>query len=281
MRFILYQIVISSLLVCLSSCNPNSNILSHDETGIFKRSLESFTGLYDYLDSLRVSTETSALQVAVIRPDTTVVWSFGEASDSSMFRLGSVSKSFAGLSLLKLVEQGFLSLNDNLTEIAPEVPVENPFKNDHPVQLAHLLESSAGFLGFHESDYEPDPNITDYAEIICNNPYPFKVQWEPGLYTAYHNIGPTITAYIVETITGQKYEDFVSQNFFIPLEMNNSTFLLSPEVEKLLVNYEAESYEHIKPRPSGSLNSSAKEFVNFVKMLINDGAHRSGTGFIQ
>lgn len=185
------------------------------------------------IDSIRTAVEAPSAQVAVLTPDTTILWNFGvvdpesgrPVTDATMFRLGSVGKSFAGITMLTLVEQGLVDLDDELRVLAPELPVRNPWRVDRPVRLSHLLEAGAGFVGFQDADYEPpDSPRIPIRRVIEKLPYRLDVQWPPGEYTAYHNIGPTLTAYLVEKLTGERYEDVVRKQVFRSLGMEHSTF---------------------------------------------------------
>lgn len=124
-------------------------------------------GLRTRIDSIRRANHVPAVQVAVIRPDTTVLWNFGVAApgrpvtDSTLFRVGSISKTFAGLPMLMLAERGRVSVDTPLAELAPELPIRNPWRATHPVRLSHLLEAGAGFVGFHDHDAEGIPPEPD------------------------------------------------------------------------------------------------------------------------
>jgi CubicO group peptidase (beta-lactamase class C family) len=241
------------------------------------------------IDSIRRENGVPAAQVAVILPDTMVLWNFGMANseapvtDSTMFRAGSVSKTFAGLAILMLVERGLVSLDDPLAELAPELPIRNPWRATHPVRLSHLIEAGAGFVGFMPRLEVPGPTQTDLWGFIADLPLRMDVQWRPGEYTAYHNLGPVITAYLVEKITGQSYADFVRENLFDPLGMTHSSFFHSPTLESRLArpprmegtgdaSTDTTVYAHIRGYwPSGALSTSAAELTALVRMLLDRG----------
>lgn len=224
-------------------------------------------------NDLQKTSIATSMQVAILRPDTTITWNFGAATGNTMFRVGSISKTFAGLAMLKLVEQGKVSLDAKLTEIAPELKIKNPYEATHPVLLKHLLQASAGFVGFNQADYRPDPTVTPIKKWVLENPYPFEVKWQPGVFSVYHNLGPTITAYLVEKLSGKLYDDFVAKHFFQPLQMNNSSFVLTEQVKTNLANYNEKTYSHIGPRPSGALNTSVPEFLHLLQMFLNNGTY--------
>src|ERR1700741_1794734 len=68
------------------------------------------------------------------------------------FRVGSISKTFVALALLKLQEEGKINLELRLHDIAPEIPMHNPWESAHPVRIVNLLEHTAGFDDMEASE---------------------------------------------------------------------------------------------------------------------------------
>jgi CubicO group peptidase (beta-lactamase class C family) len=207
------------------------------------------------------------------------------ADASSVFRVGSVSKSFVSLAVMMLVEQGLLNLNDRLADLAPEIEFTNPWEAAHPVRLVHLLEHTTGFedIHFREFAYQ-DPHIT-LRDGLAFNPRSRTSRWQPGLFFSYSNSGPAVAAYIVEKITGQRFEDFVRENIFIPLGMENTSFFLSPHMEQRLSKSYGISggeipYSHILVRPSGSASTTPEDMANLLIFLIERGSF-SGQRLLQ
>src|SRR5271167_2936203 len=115
-----------------------------------------------------------------------VVWTGGvgeaevatnrDVTADTMFRVGSITKSFVALSALQLAERGKLSLDEKIADVAPEVPVVNPWEATNPVTLANLLEHTAGF------DDLPFAEFYDF-DSLPDNPRPL-------LWTLKHFSGP-------------------------------------------------------------------------------------------
>ena len=76
-----------------------------------------------------------------------------DANADSMFRIGSTSKMFVSLAVLKLVEEGWLSLDAKVADLAPEIEFENPWEDTDPVRLVHLLEHTTGWDDIHLPEY--------------------------------------------------------------------------------------------------------------------------------
>jgi CubicO group peptidase (beta-lactamase class C family) len=200
-----------------------------------------------------------------------------DADADTLFRIGSTSKMFVALSVLQLVEEGRLSLDDKLADLAPEVEFENPWEDTDPIRVVHLLEHTTGWDDIHLPEYaHNDPKPATLKEGLDFHPHSRSSRWKPGTRSSYCNAGPPVAAYIVQKITGQDFEDYVAANFFAPLQMNSATFRLSEGMKQngatLYTDGVAEEYWHIIIRPSGSINASPNDMAAFLRLFLGRGA---------
>jgi CubicO group peptidase (beta-lactamase class C family) len=141
----------------------------------------------------------------------------GPVTTQTKFRIGSITKQFTAAAILKLQEQGKLSVTDQLSKYIPDFP------RGEEVTLHHLLTHTSGI---HSYTDKPDfmqtvSNSVQTLELINsfkNDPYDF----DPGKKWKYDNSGYFLLGYIVEKVSGQSYPDFLSQTFFTPLGMTNT-----------------------------------------------------------
>lgn len=199
-----------------------------------------------------------------------------DADENSMFRIGSTSKMFVALSVLQLVEQGKLSLDDKLADLAPEIEFDNPWEETDPVRVVHLLEHTTGWDDIHLPEYaHNDPTPATLKEGLDYHPHSRTSRWKPGSRMSYCNSGPPIAAYVVQKITGQDFEDYVQEHFFEPLGMSTASYRLSKDVEERGVTLydgdEPQHYWHIVMRPSGSINASPTDMAKFASFFVNRG----------
>lgn len=200
-----------------------------------------------------------------------------EVTEETMFRVGSVSKSFTALTILRLQEKGLISLEDKLKDLAPETATTNPWEQTNPIRIKHLLEHTAGYddLSLRETAHS-DPDIT-LPEAFEYNPRSRVVRWAPGQHASYSNAGPAVAAYAAEKAAGQSFEELVQENLFSPLRMETASFFLTPTAEERLArSYQPDGvtempYTHIIMRPSGSINVTPGEMGNLLQMLLNHG----------
>lgn len=200
-----------------------------------------------------------------------------DVTGDHLFRVGSISKSFTSLAVLRAVEAGLLDLDTPVRTLAPEVEFTNRWEETHPVTVATVMEHTAGFDDIHFREFAKvdDPAMTLF-EGLAYNPNSRVSRWRPGTHMSYSNSGPGIAAYIVEKLTGEDFEDYVREQVFDPLGMENSTFRFPRDPALMAKGYGANgvteaNYDHIIVRPSGALNTSAAEMARYLRMMINRG----------
>ncbi|MDX1667399.1 MAG: serine hydrolase domain-containing protein, partial [Saprospiraceae bacterium] len=199
-----------------------------------------------------------------------------EADRQTIYRIGSISKMFVSLAVLKLQEEKRLNLQDKVRDLVPEIEYENRWSETHPVRVAHLLEHTTGWDDIHLPEYgSNDPKPLTLKEGLDFHPHSRISRWPPGTRMAYCNAGPPVAAYIVEKVTGMDFEEYVRQQFWQPMGMESMTYRLSAEYERLGATlYEdgrAVPYWHIIMRPSGSINASPVDMARMVKFFIDRG----------
>ncbi|MFN7997687.1 MAG: serine hydrolase domain-containing protein [Bryobacteraceae bacterium] len=201
------------------------------------------------------------------------------ATADTLFRIGSVSKAFATLSILKLQEQGRLQLSDPARKYVSDVAWQNPWESTDPIRIVHLLEHTTGWDDLHLHEYASnDPTPLTLFQGLAYHPDSRVSRWRPGTRMAYCNAGPPVAAYIVEKITGKRFEDYVQENLFGPIHMATASYFYTPAVrDRLTTLYTSDGrrtsfYWHITVRPSGSINASPRDMANYVRFYLNRGA---------
>jgi len=276
------KIFLATFLVLALGIHSISSRESEKEKEALPETLEQ---LQAAIEEVLEDTKTPGVGIAMVNADGPLwVISLGKANveedrdadENTMFRIGSTSKMFVSLSILKLVEAGKINLNDKIKDLIPEIKWINPWSEDHPVRIAHLLEHTTGWDDIHmvEYAYSPDQPVT-LKEGLDFHPHSRTSRWTPGSRMSYCNSGPPVAAYIVEVMTGQKFEDYVQENFFDPMGMENATYFSTETYKELgatlYENGEPSDYWEIVMRPSGSINASPKEMASMVYLFINRG----------
>ena len=198
------------------------------------------------------------------------------ADEETMFRIGSTSKIFIALAILKLQEEGKLKLTDKVSDLVPEIEFSNPWEDTDPILVEHLLEHTTGWDDLHPGEFaHNDPELISLRAGLDYHPHSRISKWVPGSRMAYANSGPAVAAYIVEKITGHTYEEYIKKNFFIPMGMKTMTFFPSQEFEQkgatLYENGWPQDYWHLITRATGSINASPEDMAKWLLFFINRG----------
>lgn len=238
------------------------------------------------IDSLLRKYEIPGVGIALVSQDS-IIWIGGiglanvetdePVTENTHFRVGSCTKSFLGLGFLKMIEEGRIDIDTPVKEIVPEIEIDNPWKDTHPIRVVHLLEHTSGFDDVHiNSLYNKQDPEMPLKQALDAKPSTRKVRWQPGTRYSYSSPGYTLAGYILEKITGQRYEDCLKKVILEPIGMKTSTLRLNDTTKQLLsVGYDKD-FEPIPyfdgyDRPASSLNSSTKEMALFVQFLLNRG----------
>lgn len=249
------------------------------------RPARSIPDLQQQLEKILKDTHTLALSVAIVRRDGPQwVAGLGTADEASsraatgdtLFRIGSVSKAFAALAILALVDQGKLSLEDPVRKLVPEVWFENPWEATDPVRVVHLLEHTTGWDDLHFREVAKDwPDSMGLREALDYDHHSRISSYRPGTRFWYCSSGPVVAAYIVEKISGQRFEDFVAQNLFRPIGMQTATYFRPADTAiATLYHDDAKTpypYWNIICRPAGAMNASAKDMAAYLQFYLKRG----------
>ncbi|MEZ4702967.1 MAG: serine hydrolase domain-containing protein [Rhodothermales bacterium] len=139
------------------------------------------------------------------------------ATPATNYRLASVTKQFTAMATLMLVEEGRLSLDTRLTELFPDFP---PY--GHAVAVRHLLSHTSGLLDYE--DLIPDSATVQVRDrdVLASMTRQDSTYFEPGSRFRYSNTGYALLAMIVETVSGQRFADFLHDRLFVPLGMTGT-----------------------------------------------------------
>jgi len=222
-------------------------------------------------------------------------------SEDNVFWIASMTKMFAGASIMMLVDESKVSLDDPVTKFIPELEkwmvVEEKDQSHillkalvRPVTVRHVLSHTSGLAGSSELQRATGSDSTPLkARALSSVTGP--LQSQPGEKYAYGNQGMNIAARIVEIVSGMPYEEFLQKRFFDPLGMTETTFWPSeaqiarlagaygPNKEKSGyarggVGFLTKPYSdrvHRFPEAGGGLFSTTHDIFRYGLMLANDG----------
>jgi len=197
---------------------------------------------------------------------------------NSIFSIGSVTKSLTAVGIMKLVDDGKLTL---------ETPIITYFPNFIPdfsknITIRHLLNHSSGMqANIGRIDDEGNglvlgKNQTTLDELL-EEFKDSKLKFEPGKGYEYNNFGYTLLAYIIENVSGQSYSDYMEQSVFKPANMKSTAVSAYKYLDQRSFPYTGLGMSKFEKCSSsihsswtigaGNINSTTSDLYNFMKAL--------------
>ncbi|GCE02766.1 serine hydrolase domain-containing protein [Dictyobacter aurantiacus] len=199
-------------------------------------------------------------------------------AETTLFRIGSVSKLFTWTAVMQLAEQGKLDLHADVNRYLKtfQIPATYP----QPITLAHLLTHTPGFEDRGTGIMARTPGDLEPPGTWLATHIPARVR-PPGTLVSYSNYGVALAGYIVQQVSGMPFDQYVEEKIFRPLKMTYSTFRqpvparLAPNLSK---GYQYENgsnrvlpFELFQIAPAGSMSSTATDIANFMLAHLQDG----------
>jgi CubicO group peptidase (beta-lactamase class C family) len=228
-------------------------------------------------------TGASSVSVAFTDGDR-LVWTetFGHADRASgtpparetMYCIGSTSKMFATVAVMKLVDRGLISLDEPVVKYLESFRMLSPEYRQITVRM--LLNHSSGFPG---TDYRNGFTTTpfkDYSAQVLETLATLRLKHPPGYLSVYCNDGFTVAEQLIAAVTGKSYPRFVEDEILKPLGMKNSRYMLDyPPAGSTAKRYDGKGRElpfmFVNVLASGGLYSTPSDMARFAMMLIGKG----------
>lgn len=197
-------------------------------------------------------------------------------SSTSIFGVGSISKTFVATAVMQLYEDGKLELDRDVNTYLTTFQLEYKFNDS--ITVRHLLTHTAGF-----DDRNIGTAIRNEKDIIPLAQY-LKKRMPPqivpsGKIITYSNHGYALLGLIVEQISGLPFHEYIRQKILNPLEMDYSGFKRQPELKENYVTSYLQKGEQLisyKPDfelnyPAGALSTTASDMGHYISMFLNNG----------
>lgn len=232
-----------------------------------------------------------AMSIALV-DDQQIVWSHGfgfvdrekktPATSDTVYRVGSVSKLFTDLAVMKLVERGVLDLDAPVSKYLADFRPKNPFEK--PITLRQLMTHRAGLV--RESPvgnyFDPsEPSLKDTVLSLNTT----ELVYPPEKRIKYSNSGIATVGRVLEVSQKQSFAKYLSANLLQPLGMKNSSFEPDPALMKRLAQatmwtyhgteFPAPTFE-LGMAPAGCMYSTVNDLGLFLQMLFDRGRTPGG-----
>ena len=202
----------------------------------------------------------------------------------SLFRIASMTKSFTALSVLKLRDEGKLSLDALAETYVPEMRGWRYPTSDSPrIRVRDLLNHTAGFVTDDPwGDRQQPLPEADFTALLRTG-VPFTRT--PGTAMEYSNLGYALLGRIVANVSGMPYRRYVEQNLLNPLGMTSSGYeVTAAPIERRAIGYRWENNAWVEEPAMadgafgsmGGLQTSANDYAKYIAWLLSAWPARDG-----
>lgn len=197
------------------------------------------------------------------------------ATSKSIYRIGSITKSFTALSLLQMQRDGKLSIDDELKQHLPEFSIGFQKNSPHPIIIRNILSHTSGLPSdilngfFTETPPSTDWTISQVKQLKMSYPNNFSL--------SYSNLGYALLGEVVERVSKMDYETYIRDNIFSLLGMNSSFIhLIEGKVTPpSYYNNKLIKEPLIRDAPAGLIHSNVEDMSNYLLMLLNRGKYNN------
>ena len=141
--------------------------------------------------------------------------------DITLFRPGSISKTFMWTAVMQQVEAGKIDLDADVNQY---LDFKIPPYDGKPITMRNLMTHSPGFSDAAKDLIFSDPKALKSLGATLRNSAPPRIS-PPGTTPAYSNYGAALAGYILERVSGEPFTDYIAHHILTPLGMSHSTFV--------------------------------------------------------
>lgn len=211
----------------------------------------------------------------------------GSAMDpNSIFWIASMTKPVTAVALLMLQDEGKLSVNDPVVKYIPEFEnLQTPSGAKANLTITQVMNHTSGL---READSQTATKAKELEDLITSY-VSGPTQFEPGTKWSYCQSGINTGSRIVEIVSGLRFDQFLQQHIFDPLEMSNTTFYPTELIDVnraagYVKNDSTGNFEKAEihgtygrsgtaPLGNGGLFSTASDYAHFAQMLLGNGIY--------
>ncbi|VXC24867.1 Beta-lactamase-like protein [Massilia sp. 9I] len=208
-------------------CHPNASFAQDAARSVLAE--QGLAGRIDAAIAPYFKADAPGATVIVVKDGKTVLRrAYGMADTSKnidmtpemALRIGSLTKQFTATAILMLLEEGKLSLDDDITRHLPDYPTRGK-----KITIEHLLTHTSGIVSYtskpgYGAGMAQNLTVAQMIDSFKNDPLDF----EPGSQFRYNNSGYFLLGAIIEKVSGQSYASFLEQRIFKPLGMNDTYY---------------------------------------------------------
>ncbi|HDK7167804.1 TPA: beta-lactamase family protein [Clostridium botulinum] len=236
------------------------------------------------LDDARRISGVPGMSISILADDEVFYFSSGyadrekglSASENTLYELASVSKAFTGIGILLMEKQGLLSMTDPIQKYLPWFTLKHQGKpiDMQSITLNNFLHHTSGLTNGSHSQIIPQGNTPDMLQKTVEALVDAELSFCPGEQYNYGTVNYDVLGLVIESVSGQSYEDYMKKQVFQPLGLHQ-TYVYKEDAQAtgqlaqgyrssffMTTPYDAPDYAGNKP--AGYIISCAKDMGRWM-----------------
>ncbi len=294
MRKSIIRIISFLLIILIVILSPITYIDAKQSADLYQLEDLNENKVTKLVENVMEKSDVPGISITIISGDETKFLNYGYAdkesqiavTDETLFELGSMSKAYTALAIFLLVEEGKLSLDDNVSDYLPWFTAHYKGKykrkridEDVDIKLRDLVYHTSG-MPFESLGYIPEGNGDNMLEQTVRNINGISLDFYPNEKFQYATVNYDILGLIIQEITGLSYEEYMYKNILGPLGLEH-TYLFQDDAKEtgLLAKgykmkfFQSHPYEAPVYRgnaPAGYVISNAKDMERWIRFQMGN-----------
>jgi D-alanyl-D-alanine carboxypeptidase len=235
----IYTFIIAAILLCCSSCEKDGIIPSNQFNNTLSFEDNSFQHIKNdtYQSVIDSYIKKGIIGTSIYVKDNNGIWigaggkadilSNIDVDKGDQFMIASITKVFTATVLFSLVDNGILSIDDNISEWIPS-SIANNIENANEATIADLLSHKSGIADYYTTKFEMARYNTEHnywvQEDILKYVYGKEASFPVGQKYSYSNTNFLLLGMIIENATNMTLKDAYDEHLFLPLELENAYY---------------------------------------------------------
>ena len=254
------------------------NVVAQERSDSAKKAVQDLIQEFDTRLKQNSQGENVGSITAAIVDNEKVLWtkSYGfidkdrqnPASTTSLYLIGSISKSITGMALAKLVENNTIRLDDRIDKYVPEITAIKNLPGGISITFRHLATHTSGLSREADLPGAAEGPIDQWEEKLLECLLMTTFKSETYEKFSYSNIGYGLLGLAMSRAADKPFDKLIKEFVFDPLQMTNSGFELTNEMKKNLAVSHVNTRDYNLGRgykfPNGGVYSNIQDMVNFA-----------------
>lgn len=229
--------------------------------------------------------DTPGLSIALVDGQK-LVWAEGfgyadlktraRASSDTVYRVGSISKTFTATAAMQLQDRGLMSADQPLKRYLPQFSIASRYEDTPPITPRMIMTHHSGLPADIMKGMWNDHGEASFTDVVEQ----FRAQhvaYPPNYVYSYSNAAVSLLGHAVQEVSRVPYHKYIEENISHPLGMNNTSHKLYPHMRNRMARGYSDSdaidVGELRDLPAGGLYSSVNDLSHFMRMILAGGIY--------